>query len=118
MSFDPEILQCANTLFLHRFLEEIRPAYHNSLWETKTKFSIGAQLPFSGMDAQRLIAVEVQFAREAAIAQAEALVAAVKTAGLKFDNDALIVGLNDAKELLAKHKYSASNAVLSAFGQQ
>jgi pyrimidine deaminase RibD-like protein len=118
MPFDPEILQCAKTLFEHRFLEEIRPAYHNRLWETKTKYSIGAQLPFSGMDAQRLIAVEVQFAREAAIAKAESLVAAIKTAGLKFDNDALIIGLNDAKELLSKHKYSASNSVLSAFGQQ
>ena len=118
MAFDPEVLQCARTLFEHRFEEEIRPAYNNRLWETKTKFTIGPELPFSGMDAQRLIAVEVQFAREAATAQADSLVAAIKTAGLKFDNEALIIGLNNTKELLNKHKHSATNTVLSAFAQQ
>jgi len=117
MPFDSEILQGAKALFEHRFIEEIRPAYHNHLWETKTKFSLGAQLPFSGMDAQRLVAVEVRFAKEAATVQAESLVAAIKMAGLKFDNEALIIGLNNTKELLSKHKYSACNTVFSAFAQ-
>jgi pyrimidine deaminase RibD-like protein len=118
MAFDSEVLQCARTLFEHRFEEEIRPAYNNRLWETKTKFTLGRQLPFSGMDAQRLIAVEVQFAREAANAQADCLVAAIKTAGLKFDNEALVIGLNNTRELLNKHKYSATNTVFSAFAPQ
>ncbi len=83
---DSEVLQCARTLFENRFEAEVRPAHNSRLWTTKTKFSLGGQLPFSGMDAQRLIGVEVQFAREAATAQAECLVAAIKTAGLRFDN--------------------------------
>jgi pyrimidine deaminase RibD-like protein len=118
MAFDSEVLQCARTLFEHRFEAEIRPAHNIRLWETKTKFSVGAHLPFSGMDAQRLIGVEVQFAKEAATAQAECLVAAIRMAGLKFDNEALIIGLNNTKELLDKHKYSATNTVFSAFAQQ
>jgi pyrimidine deaminase RibD-like protein len=65
-----------------------------------------------------LIGVEVQFAREAAMAQAECLVAAIKIAGLRFDNEALIIGLNNTKELLEKHKYSATKTVFSAFAQQ
>src|SRR5258707_6520035 len=115
---DSEVLQCARTLFENRFEAEVRPAHNSRLWTTKTKFSLGGQLPFSGMDAQRLIGVEVQFAREAAAAQAECLVAAIKTAGLRFDNEALIIGLNNTKELLEKHKYSAIKTVLSAFAQQ
>lgn len=99
MAFDSEVLQCARTLFEHRFEEEIRPAYNNRLWETKTKFTMGPQLPFSGMDAQRLIAVEVQFAREAATAQADCLVATIKTAGLKFDNEARIIWVEQYKRI-------------------
>src|SRR6266850_4846991 len=114
MDFDSEVLQCAKTLFENRFEVEVRPAHHIRLWETKTKFSMGAQLAFSGMDAQRLIGVEVQFAKEAATVQAECLVDAIKTAGLKFDKEALTIGLNNTKELLDKHKYSATNTVFSA----
>ncbi len=115
---DSEVLQYARTLFENRFEAEIRPAHNTRLWETKTKFSMGAQLPFSGADAQRLIGVEVQFAREAATAQAECLVAAIKTAGLRFDNEALQIGLGNTTELLDKHKHSATKTVFSGFAQQ
>jgi hypothetical protein len=67
MPLDPEVVQCAKTLFDHRFEEEIRPAYNARLWETKTKYSISPELPFSGVDAKRLIGVEVEFAKEAAV---------------------------------------------------
>jgi pyrimidine deaminase RibD-like protein len=115
---DSEVLQCARTLFENRFEAEIRPAHNNRLWETKTKFSLGSQLPFSGMDAQRLIVVEVQFAKEAATAQAECLVVAIRTAGLRFDNEALQIGLSNTKELLDKHKHGATKTVFSGFAQQ
>jgi len=115
---DSEVLQCAIALFENRFESEVRPAHNSRLWTTKTKFSLGGQLPFSGLDAQRLIGVEVQFAREAATAQVECLVAAIKTAGLKFDDEALTIGLNNTKELLEKHKCSAIKTVFFAFAQQ
>ena len=117
MALDTEILQCARTLFDHRFIEEIRPAYRTHLCETKTKLSSGPEFPFSGVDAQRLMAVEVQFAKQAAKAQAESLVTAIKMAGLKFDKEALTVGLDNAKELPKKHYYSATNTVCSTFPQ-
>ncbi|HEU0049364.1 MAG TPA: deaminase, partial [Nitrososphaera sp.] len=115
---DSEVLQCARTLFENRFEAEIRPAHNIRLWDTKTKFSMGTQLPSSGVDAQRLIGAEVQFAREAAMAQAECFVAAIKTAGLRFDNEALLIGLGNTKELLDKHKHSATKTVFSGFAQQ
>src|SRR6266850_3710178 len=117
MALDSEILQCARTLFDHRFREEIRPAYHAHLRETKAKLSVGPEFPFSGVDARRLMAVEVQFAKEAAMAEAESLVKAIGMAGLKFDREALTAGLDNAKALLKYHQHSAARNVCSAFPQ-
>jgi hypothetical protein len=117
MPIDPPILQYAETLFAHRLEEEIRPAHNVRLWEVKTKFSLNQQLPFSGMDAQRLIKVEVQFAKEAALAQAESLVTAVTKAGGEFNREALEKGLEDADKLLRMHSQQTVKAILASFGQ-
>jgi hypothetical protein len=118
MPLDPQVVQCARTLFEHRFEEEIRPAHNARLFETRTRFPASSELPFSGVDAQRLIGLEVQFAKEASVAQAECFVDALKRAGLKFDNEALMIGLDNTKELLNKHKYSATNTVFSGFARK
>ena len=65
MPIDSDVTKYAGSLFDHRLSEEIRPAYVNRLRELKTKYPSSAQLPFSGVDAQRLIEVETQFARDA-----------------------------------------------------
>jgi len=121
MPLDPEVVQCARTLFEHRFEEEIRPAHNARLFEPRTKFPVSPELPFSGAEAQRFLGLQVQFAKDASVAQAECFVDAIKRAGLRFDNEALMIGLDNTKELLNKHKHSATNTVFSGFahrGQQ
>lgn len=115
MPIDSDVTKYAESLFDHRLSEEIRPAYVNRLRELRTKYQSSAQLPFSGVDAQRLIEVEKQFAKQAAIAQVECLAAALTKRGLSFDDEAFRKGLDDTKKLLERHSQQATRNVLAEF---
>lgn len=115
MPIDSDVTKYAESLFDHRLSEEIRPAHVNRLRELRTKYQSSAQLPFSGVDAQRLIEVETQFAKQAAIAQVECLAAALTKRGLNFDDEAFRKGLDDTRKLLEKHSQQATRRVLAEF---
>jgi pyrimidine deaminase RibD-like protein len=115
MPIDSDVTKYAESLFDHRLSEEIRPAYVNRLRELRTKYQGSAQQPFSGIDAQRLIEVETQFAKQAAIAQVECLAAALTKRGLNFDDEAFRKGLDDTRKLLERHSQQATRRVLAKF---
>jgi len=118
MPIDPKVLKYAASLFDHRFQEEIIPAFKKRLVGTRTKYPTHPQLPFSGVDAQRLIDVEIQFAKEAAVAQVECLAAAVSKSGRSFDDEVFRKGLDDTRQLLERHRTSATRRVLAGFTQR
>lgn len=117
MPIDAETEKYAASLFDYRCHEEIIPAHRKRLVETRTSYPANPQLPFSGAEAQRLIELESLFAKEAAVAQVECLAAAVTKSGLVFDEEIFRKGLDDARALLEKHKWSAIRKVLARFSQ-
>ena len=115
MPIDPNVLKYAETLFDHRFREEIIPVYQKRLVEIKTRWPTQPQMPFSGVDAKRLIEVESVFAKDAAVAQVECLATAVSKSGLDFDDEVFRKGLDKTSQLLERHKKDATRRVLAGF---
>jgi pyrimidine deaminase RibD-like protein len=118
MAIDPDVLRYADSLFNHRLSEEIRPAHFARIREARKRFPTSPELPFSGVEAQRLIEMETQFAKEAAIAQVECLATALTKSGLDFNDEAFRKGMDDTRELLERHKQNTIRTVSSAFTQR
>jgi hypothetical protein len=110
---DTAITTLYESLFDFRMKTELYPEYEQQLRETRLKLSTAQNLPFSGIDAQKLLIVEVAFAQRCALAQVECLAEALEKGHRFFDTEALNRGLEDTKRLLEKQKKNACDRILS-----
>ncbi|MCU1341286.1 MAG: ribD 1 [Candidatus Acidoferrum typicum] len=115
MTVDSEIAKYAETRFSQRLEDEIMPAYRERLREEIARWNPNPQRPFSGSQAQALIAVEARYARESARTQAESLIEALEKAGLPFNDDAFRKALDDTKKLLERHSQYSYRTVVGYF---
>jgi pyrimidine deaminase RibD-like protein len=111
MAVDPKLLKYAESLFKHRLDEEIRREYRKRLSDAKTTDNVGNPSLFSGAAAKRIIDVEAWYAKEAARAQAESLIAATGKSGFLFDDEVFRRGTDDLRKLVARHAQNAKRIV-------
>lgn len=115
MPIDPDTSKYAETLFDQRFEDEIRPAHWHRVQEAVARWNPNPQLLFSGSQARIFIALEAQYARQAAQAQVDCLIEAMNKVGLPFDDDAFRKTLNDTNKLLERHGEYAYRRVIEYF---
>jgi pyrimidine deaminase RibD-like protein len=107
MPIDPDVLKYVDALFQRRYQEVIIPAYRERLIVMRTKYPENPHAFFSGPDGQRLIRVEVEFAKEAVLARLECVAEAVKRAGCPFDDEFFRKVLEDVRHQIDRNKQNA-----------
>jgi pyrimidine deaminase RibD-like protein len=105
----------AQKLFEHRLNEELRPARYEKLKELRIKHSNRNQFPPSGSFARQLMQIQTTFAKQSALAFADALLEAHRRAYLPFDKESFNSALDDVRALLSSHEKGIRDIAMQEF---